>query len=120
MATTAMGIDLMDREPWYIRGERELAARRKKKAERYVRVPLWWIEAAAKAAGSPATLVFIELLHRSWRASSATFAVPNGRLKTLGVSREIKRRVLADLERAGLISVDRSPRRSPTVTLIGL
>jgi hypothetical protein len=35
------------------------------------------------------------------------------------VSREVKRRVLRDLERAKLISVERPLRKTPVVTLIG-
>jgi hypothetical protein len=38
----------------------------------------------------------------------------------LGVSREIKRRVLRDLERGGLITVERPIRKTPIVTLVGL
>ena len=37
-----------------------------------------------------------------------------------GVSREIKRRVLRDLEAAGLITVERPSRKSPIVTLVVL
>jgi len=95
-------------------------AKRKKKGEPFVQVPLWWIEAAAKDIGSPATLVLIELLYAAWKAKSSTFPLPNGRLKALGVSREIKRRILHDLERRPVILVERSKGRAPRVTLVGL
>ena len=36
-----------------------------------------------------------------------TFPLPNGRLAKLGVSREIKRRALRELERARLITIER-------------
>src|SRR5262249_44424802 len=68
--------------------------RARKASDRFVKVPLWWIETAAKDIRSPATLVLIELLYAAWKAKSSTFPLPNGRLKKLGVSREIKRRVL--------------------------
>jgi DNA polymerase I len=84
----------------------------------FVQVPLWWIEAAAKATRDPAVLVLIELLRRSWRTRRTTFPLPNGRLRELGVSREIKRRVLRNLERARLITVERPPRKAPLVTLL--
>lgn len=90
----------------------------KKKREAFVKVPLWWAQAAAKATRSPTTLVLIELLYASWKARSSTFSFPNVRLAALGISREIKRRVLRDLERGGLITVERRPRKSPVVTLI--
>jgi hypothetical protein len=92
----------------------------KKKVEPWVRVPLWWIEMAAKRANSPATLVLIELLYASWKAKRSTFPLPNVRLQRLGVSRDVKRRVLRDLERGGVILVERPARKTPTITLIAL
>src|SRR6516164_593912 len=94
--------------------------KRKKKVEPFVQVPLWWIETAAKDIRSPATLVLIELLRARWKAQSSTFPLPNGRLKALGVSRDVKSRVLHDLERRQVILVERSSRKTPIVTLIGL
>ena len=96
------------------------AAGKRRKVERFVQVPLWWIEIAAKATRSPATLVLIELLHARWETKSLTFPLPNGRLNKLGVSREIKRRVLRDLERRQVIIVERPLRKTPIITLIGL
>ena len=94
--------------------------RHKKKAEPFVQVPLWWIETAAKDIRSPATLVLIELLRTRWKTQSSTFRLPNGRLKALGVNRELKRRVLHNLERRPVILVERSKGRAVRVTLIGL
>ena len=94
--------------------------KRKKKVEPFVQVPLWWIEAAAKDIRSPATLVLIELLRARWKTKSSTFSLPNGRLKALGVNRELKRRVLHDLERRPVILVERSRGKAPRITLIGL
>ncbi len=92
-----------------------------KRVEPFVKVPLWWIEAAAKAAKSPATLVLIELLHeRMWRSRRSTFSLANGRLERKGVSRDVKRRVLRDLERAKLIAVERKSGRAPVVSLTAL
>jgi len=93
---------------------------KRKKADPFVMVPLWWIEAAAKATASPTTLVLIELLRLRWKTKGATFPVPNGRLLKLGVSREVKRLALRNLEREGLILVERQPRKTPVVTLIAL
>src|SRR5262245_28970445 len=91
---------------------------KRRKTERFVKTPLWWIEAAAEAARSPATLVLIELLYQSWQ-KGATFPLPSERLERVGVSREIKRRVLRDLERGGLILVSRAARKAPVVTMLG-
>ena len=93
---------------------------RKKKVEPFVKVPLWWIEETAKLTKSPTTLVLMELLRLHWKTKSSTFPLPNGRLQRLGVSRDVKRRVLHDLERARFIVVKRSNRKTPLVTLVVL
>jgi hypothetical protein len=111
----------MQDEPWHIRRKRELEAAapaKRKRAEPFVKVSMWWAAAASEATKSPATLVLVELLRASWKARSQTFLFPNGRLSKSGVSREVKRRVLRDLERAGLIAIERRQRKSPIVTLL--
>ena len=108
-------------EPWYVRRRRELEAAapvKRKKVEPFVKVPLWWIAEATKATNTRKALVCIELLHAAWKAKRMTFPLPNGRLEKLGVSREAKRRALYELERAGLITVDRPTRKTPIVTLV--
>jgi hypothetical protein len=107
-------------EPWHVRRRRELEAatpKKRKKVEPFVKVPLWWATEAAKAARSPATIVLVELLHRAWKAKGLTFPLPNGRLGKTGASRKVKRRVLRDLEVAGLITVERHSGKNPKVTL---
>jgi len=98
----------------------ETGAAPRKKVEPWVKVPLAWIAAAAKAAHSPATLVLVELLYASWRAKGSTFPLPNSRLKALGVSRKVKARVLHDLERRRIIVVERPRQKTPIITLIAL
>jgi hypothetical protein len=94
-------------------------ANRKKAEDPFVKVPLWWIEAAAKDTASPTTLVLIELLRLRWKTKSSTFRIPNGRLQKLGVSRKVKYRVLRELE-GRLIVLERPARKAPMVTMIAL
>jgi hypothetical protein len=101
-----------------VRTTKTAASVKRKKAEPFVKVPLWWVVEAAKATHTPATVVCIELLHTSWKVKSQTFPLPNGRLKKMGVSREVKRYVLRDLEAAGLITVERRSHKTPIVTLV--
>jgi hypothetical protein len=91
-----------------------------KSKDAFVKVPLWWAEAAAKATNLPRMLVLVELLHRSWKAKSLTFPFPNGCLEKKGVGREAKRRVLRGLEAAGLITVERRHGKTIWVTLVVL
>jgi hypothetical protein len=93
---------------------------KRKKVEPFAKVPLKWAAAAAKAMRSPPALIMVELLYASWRAKSRTFPLANARLAKLGTSRNAKYRVLRDLERAGLISVGRAPRKALIITLNAL
>jgi hypothetical protein len=111
----------VDEEAWHIKRRRELEAVapvKRKKVEPFVKVPLWWIAQATKATNTGKALVCIELLYAAWKAKRLTFPLPNGRLAKLGVSRYAKQRALGDLERAGLITVERPSRKTPTVTLV--
>ena len=85
--------------------------------DRFVKVPLWWAEQAARATRSPDMMVCVWLLYQAWRDGQPV-PMANTKLKRWGVSREVKRRVLRDLERAGLIVVDRQPWKAPSVTLV--
>jgi hypothetical protein len=91
--------------------------RKARQKDTFVQVPLWWMEQATKATQSPRALVCVWLLYLAWKAKGMKFPVPNGQLGKRGVDRRIKRRVLEDLEVAGLITVERRPGKTPIVTL---
>jgi hypothetical protein len=93
---------------------------KRKKADPFVKVPLWWAEAAAKATRTPKALVWIELLHAAWKAKSATFSFPSGKLNKGGASRHAKRRALGELEAGGLITIERRRGKNPLVTIVAL
>jgi ribosomal protein S19E (S16A) len=93
---------------------------KRRRAEPFVTVPLWWAVAAARATRTPATAVMIHLLYAQWKAKRATFGLPNGALKKAGASRKVKRRVLRQLEAAGLITVERRHGKTPKVTVVVL
>jgi hypothetical protein len=92
----------------------------KRKEPPFVKVPLWWAEAATKATKSPKAMVWVQLLHAAWKAKRLTFPLPNGRLKKAGVSRFVKRRVLRELEATGLITVAWRHGKTPIVTIVAL
>jgi hypothetical protein len=93
---------------------------KRKKAEPFVKVPLWWAEAAAKATRTPKALVWVELLHVAWKTKRLTFPLPCGKLKKRGVDRETRRRALHDLEAAGLVKVLWKRGKTPVVTIVVL
>jgi hypothetical protein len=94
--------------------------RRKTNKDVFVKVPLWWIEAATQATRSPQAFVCVWLLYLAWKAGSMTFPLPNDKLAKRGVDRRMKRKALAGLEKAGLITVDRRHGKTPIVTLTTL
>jgi hypothetical protein len=113
----------MQDEHWSVKRLRELevaAPVKRRKTEAFVKVPLWWIARATKATNTGRALVCIELLYAAWKAKRPTFPLPNGRLTKLGINRNTKRRALYDLERAGLITVERPPHKTPIITLVVL
>lgn len=65
-------------------------------------------------------MVWLWLLHLSWKEHSPTFKLPNERLAVRGISRFAKTRALRCLEAAGLIQVLRERGKSPVVTLLYL
>jgi hypothetical protein len=100
----------------------ELEARapaKRKKQQPFVKVPLKEAARAAGALGGQRMMVWLYLIYRSWQLQKASFAVPSGAMRSLGVGREVKRRALRDLEGAGLIFVERRARKNPIVTLVG-
>jgi hypothetical protein len=101
-----------------IRELRAAAPAQRKRAEPFVKVPLWWAEAAAKATRTPKALVWVELLHVSWKTKKLTFPLPCGKLEKKGVSRETRRRALRELEAAGLIKVAWRHGKTPAVTIL--
>jgi hypothetical protein len=90
---------------------------KRRAAEPFAIVPLRWAERAATAIKAPGFLVCVELLYAGWKANGAAFPFATARLEHLGMNRATKRRVLLDLEQAGLITVERHPGRAPIVTL---
>ena len=97
-----------------------IPAKIRRRREQFVMMPLWWYE---KLLGKPAIagrtiLVAIYLLHLDWKHHGKPFKLPNGMLKYDGVSRHSKWRALPDLERRGLITVERRRRKSPIVRVL--
>jgi len=73
---------------------------------------------AARRSGGQTYRVALCLLHLNWKAGGKPVKFPNGMLGIDGVSRRSKWRALNDLERRGLITVERRPGRSPIVRLL--
>jgi hypothetical protein len=101
----------------------QLAARvvkRQRLAEAFVICPLAAVAKACEALKTPQAMVWFYLMYKVRLTGHATVALTNGPLAELGVSRYVKYCALANLKKAGLISIRGGPRRAPLVTVLGM
>jgi DNA-binding transcriptional ArsR family regulator len=95
------------------------AARAKRsRSPAYTQIPNEAAIAGFKALGCPQAFVWQYIHYRVWAELSRTVVLPSQTLAAAGVSRQVKYRALARLERAGLIKVEKRGKRSPLVTLL--
>jgi hypothetical protein len=94
------------------------APAKRKKRKPFVMVPLETMVVACAALNCRKALVWLWLLHQVWRTKKRTVRVPNKALAQLGVTRDVKRQALEQLEAAGLVNVDRRPRNTPLITVL--
>ena|SRR5215210_1880940 len=74
--------------------------------------------AAAAAVGEQKLVVWLYLMFETKLRGNNTLAVSNLALQKWGVTARAKREALSRLEKAGLITVQRAGKRSPTVTVL--
>jgi hypothetical protein len=87
-----------------------------KRRRHFVKVPWAWVEALSGASGQTWQLA-THLLYLNWKGKGAPIKLANGMLEIDGINRWSKWRALSELERRGLVVIDRRRRRSPIVTL---
>jgi hypothetical protein len=92
-------------------------AKLSKRRKHFIMLPFTWLERLSGAAGQTYALA-LHLLYRDWKTNGAPIKLANGMLKIDGIGRTTKHRALVDLERRGLISVERRPGKSPTIRLL--
>jgi anti-sigma-K factor RskA len=84
----------------------------------FVRVPMSWKEGLTTAKHAAALKLALELLFESWRTGEPTLVLSSAMAARAGVQRRSKLRGLKELERIGLVTVDRHGKRAPRVTLV--
>jgi hypothetical protein len=112
---TKLGID-----PTKIAAAPRVPAKIKKRREDFIMVPIRWKERLGEkpCARGPTHQVALELLYLDWKNLGRAFKLPNGTLRYDGINRFTKWRALADLERRGLIRIERRQRRSPIIEVL--
>jgi hypothetical protein len=98
---------------------RQAAVPRKiqKRRKHFIMVPVHWYERLQDAHGRTTWQLALFLLYQHWKQTGKPIKLPNGMLKYDGINRASKWRALKDLERLGLISIQRRLKRSPIIQL---
>ena len=91
---------------------------RRKRRGHFVRVPMAWVEKLVEARHIATYRLALHVLYRHWKGGGQPFTLSNGMVAVEGVSRWQKWRALKELERLGLVTVERRDRKSPRVEVI--
>jgi hypothetical protein len=83
----------------------------------FVQVPLPLVAEFAAATNTRKAMVWLSLLYAAWEAKYRPFTFSQDKLVGK-CSRQLKRRVLSELEKAGWIRVEQKNGRAPVVTLL--
>jgi hypothetical protein len=92
--------------------------RLRRRRKHFVRVPVAWVERLGRARSVTTVLLALHILYEHWRAGGRPFRLANGKLLLNGISRKRKHTGLRELEKMGLVTVARRPRKSPIVTVM--
>jgi hypothetical protein len=88
-----------------------------KRQEHFIRVPFDWLEHLKGASGQTWHLT-LHLLYLHWKNRGEPIKLANGMLQFDGISRASKWRALTELERRGLIKIERRTRKSPLIRVL--
>jgi hypothetical protein len=91
---------------------------KRRKVKLFVKVPLTTAGRVAAALGGKQMLVWIWILHRSWKTQTPVVVVTNTALRKYGVDRRTKYLALKELEAIGEITVEWRAKKNPVVRLI--
>jgi hypothetical protein len=94
------------------------ATPRRWRKDTFVQVPLAVAAAITKATKTPRAMVALMVLYEAWANKGKPFILSNKKLAGYGVTPDTKNRALADLDRAGLITIRRKGKGAATVTWI--
>jgi hypothetical protein len=98
-----------------VRERRAVVPRKIQKRQRHwVKVPWFWVEGLSGCTNKTCLLA-LHILYLNWKCKGGPIKLPNGMLKIGGISRQSKWRGLVELEKVGLVTIERRPNRSPIV-----
>jgi hypothetical protein len=120
---------MMDHDPFELdtlrvdpaRGRFQRKPGRPKKWRRhYIQFPWAWAERLQAAKRISTYRLALLLVYEHWRTGGRPIVLSNALVMAEGVSRRTKWNALVELERLGLVRVQRRPRKSPRLLLCRL
>jgi hypothetical protein len=85
---------------------------------KFLAVPRVWVQRLYEARGAATFKLANHLLSKEYETHQQTIRLANVALASIGITARQKWRALAELERLGLVRVERRIRKSPMVTLL--
>jgi hypothetical protein len=87
--------------------------------EHFIGCPVWWLQRVLPVVKGNQIVVALYLWRRRIVCGNRkTFSVPNGELKSWGISRKTKYQALDRLTAAGMIRTNRKGKEALTVTIL--
>ena len=122
IAMTKRGTDIFDNLDALRSGSIDLLAARpaakKKWQRRFVQFPWIWVERLKAVRRVSTYRLALLLLYEHWRRGGQPIVLSNLLSQTEGLARRSKWNAATELERLGLIRLERQARKSPRVTLL--
>jgi hypothetical protein len=94
------------------------AAPRARARRQFTIVPRSWSDRLATARHASTLKLALHLLYLHWKQDGRRITLANVALTSAGVTRRQKWRALRELEKLGLIAIERRPRKSPHIALL--
>ena len=95
-------------------------AQRGKWRRQFIQFPWTWVERLQSATRVSTYRLALLLIYESWRTGGRPIVLSNLMSQAERLSRRSKWNALAELERLGLVRVERRRRRSPRLVLLNL
>jgi hypothetical protein len=102
-----------------LRGTRRYPRKTRPKGEEFLRgpIPMWWLQQAAQLPG-PTVELGIVLWRMAFLRNDMAVQLTSTGLQEMNVDRSAKLRALMNMEKAGLIKVERKHGKNPVVTIV--
>jgi hypothetical protein len=101
-----------------VAGRPPAPARPRKWRRQFIRFPWAWMDALKAADRSQTYRLALLLVYEHWRAGGRDIVLSNVALEREGISRWSKWRALGDLEKLGLVRVERRHRKAPRIVVL--